>query len=117
NPGQSVTNLAQFRAWWGETKLPAGLRCQEWRPSPGLSGWDGDAVWLFDPSSNVVDHVQFGRARVGRAFSYEPETGLFGIFSAVGVDGAFSAELAADVGSPGATLGPVPVRLLQEPLD
>lgn len=116
NPNQSVTTVPQFRAWWGDSKLPAGLQCRAWT-SWGLSGWDGDAVWLFDPSSNVVDFVHFGRARSGRAFTYEPETGLFGMLSAAGVDGAFAAELANDVGSPGTTIGPVPARFLQEPQD
>src|SRR5262245_6256369 len=113
---QSVINSAQFRTWWGDSKLPAELRFRTWK-SPGLSGWDGDAVWLFDPSSNVVDLVQFGRARVGRAFTYDRETGFFGVFSGVGVDGAFGADLADDVGSPGTTTGPVPVHVLQQPLE
>ena len=113
---QSVINPTQFRTWWGDSKLPAELRFRPWR-SPGLSGWEGDAVWLFDGSSNVVDLVEFGRARLGLAFTYDRETGFFGIFSAVGVDGAFGADLADDVGSPGTTTGPVPVNVLQQPLE
>jgi len=114
---QSVTTLAQFRAWWGESKLPANLQCRAWRTSWGLSGWDGDAVWLLDASSNVVDVAQFARARQGRAFSYDPETGFLGAFSVAGVDGAFAADMADDVGSPGVNIGPVPVRFLQQPID
>ena len=38
----------------------------------------------------IVDRVQFARAHVGRAFTYEPESGLFGVFSSAGVDGAFA---------------------------
>jgi hypothetical protein len=110
-----VTNAAGFRAWWGDSKLPPDLQCRIWE-SPGLSGWDGDAVWVFDRSRKVVDSVEFGRARLGRAFTFEPETGLFGVFSAVGVNGAFAADKADDAGSPGFTTGAVPIRILQQPL-
>jgi hypothetical protein len=110
-----VTNSVGFRAWWGDSKLPPNLQCRIWE-TPGLSGWDGDAVRLLDPSRNVVDSVEFGQARPGRAFTYEPETGLFGVFSAVGVNGAFAADKADDAGSPGFTTGAVPIRILQQPL-
>jgi hypothetical protein len=113
---ESVTNVSQFRAWWGEAVLPVNLQCRIWK-SPGLSGWDGDSVILFDRLRKVVDSVQFGRARPGRAFTYDPETGLFGLFSAAGVNGAFTAALADDVGSPGTTTGAVPVRFQQQPAD
>jgi hypothetical protein len=113
---QSVSNAAQFRAWWG-TNLPADLQCRIWVDKPGLSGWDGDEVRLFDSTGKAVDHVQFARARLGRAFTYQSESGLFGVFSASGVDGAFTSELADDVGSPGWTVGPVSVRFLQQPTD
>ncbi len=112
----SITTPAQFRAWWGESRLPADLQCRPWG-SPALSGWDGDAVWLFDPSGNVVDGVEFGRGRSGRSFTYEPETGIFGVLSAAGVNGAFVAEVGGDIGSPGTTIGPVPARFLQPPPD
>lgn len=113
---ESVTNVAQFRTWWGDANLPANLQCRIWK-SPGLSGWDGDAVVLYDPARKLVDSVQFGRARSGRAFSYEPESGLFGLFSAAGLNGAFTAALADDVGSPGTTTGAVAVRFLEQPAD
>jgi hypothetical protein len=113
---QSVTNAAQFREWWG-TNVPAHVQCRTWNNAPGLSGWDGDEVNLFDPAGKLVDRVQFARARLGRAFTYASESGLFGLFSASGVDGAFTAELADDIGSPGATAGPVPIHFLQQPAD
>ena len=113
---QSVTNAAQFREWWG-TNVPANLQCRAWNNSPGLSGWDGDEVNLCDAAGKLVDRVQFARARLGRAFTYAAESGLFGIFSALGVDGAFAAALADDIGSPGATPGPVPLHFLQQPSD
>jgi hypothetical protein len=109
-----VTNAAGFHAWWGGTRLPANLQFRIWR-SPGLSGWDGDAVWLFDSNRTLVDAVEFGRAQPGRAFTFEPDTGLFGVFSAASVNGAFTAELADDVGSPGFTVGPVAIRVLEQP--
>jgi len=111
-----VTNAAGFRAWWGDDRLPASLQFRIWR-SPGLSGWDGDAVWLFDSNRTLVDAVEFGRAQPGRAFTFEPETGLFGVFSAVSVNGAFTAQLADDVGSPGFTAGAVSIRVLEQPAD
>lgn len=107
---------AEFRAWWGEAQLPTNLQCRIWK-SPGLSGWDGDAIWLFNPLGEVVDHVQFGRAQPGRAFTYDPETGLFGRLSVAGSDGAFVAGRAEDIGSPGTTAGAVGVRILQPPAD
>ena len=110
-----VTNAAAFRAWWGDSKLPPDLRCRIWE-TPGLSGWDGDAVWLLDPWRKMVDSVEFGQAFPGRAFTFEPETGLFGVFSAVGVNGAFAADKADDAGSPGVTTSAVPIRILQQPL-
>ena len=115
-PDDSITTISQFRSWWGTGKLPADLQIRLWTTF-GLSGWDGDAVLLFDAVGRLVDSVQFGRARRGRSFSYSPETGLFGSFSTLRVDGAFAADLADDVGSPGTTTGPVPVQILQQPAD
>lgn len=109
-----VTNAAQFRAWWGDVQLPANLQFRTWR-SPGLSGWDGDAVTVLDPQRRVVDSVSFGRAQLGRAFTYDPESGLFGVFSAPGIDGAITAVKADDVGSPGSTTGLVPLRITRPP--
>jgi hypothetical protein len=116
DPKDSVTDDATFRAWWGDAQLPPNLRFRIWR-SPGLSGWDGDAVWLFDPLRRLVDVVEFGRARIGRAFVSAAESGRFGVFSVDGVDGAFTAALAQDVGSPGYCSVPVPLRIVQQPSD
>ena len=113
-----VVTPEQFRAWWGEWQLPTNFQCRAWSSAlPGLSGCEGDGVWLLDPLGNVVDWVRFGRARHGRAFTYHVETGTFGVISISGVDGAFAAETTCDVGSPGIITGPVPVRIQQEPLD
>lgn len=113
---QSVTNAMQFREWWG-TNVPDSVQCRIWNNAPGLSGWDGDEVNLFDSAGKLVDRVQFARARLGRAFTYASDSGVFGVFSAAGADGAFTAELAEDIGSPGVAAGPVSVRFLQQPGD
>src|SRR5689334_17316933 len=113
---QSVTNLAQFRAWWGDSRLPRDLQVRSY-PAPGLGGWDGDGVRLFDPAGRLVDSVDFARARLGRSFVYDGQTGHFGAISVAGVGGAWAAELTGDVGSPGVTTGPVPIQILQAPAD
>jgi hypothetical protein len=110
----SISNFTGFRNWWGESKLPPYLQARTW-DTFGLSGWDGDEVRLYNDAGQLVDRVQFGRSRLGRSFSYESDSGLFGVLSVDGVDGAIRAELTDDSGSPGWTTGPVPVRLLQEP--
>jgi lamin tail-like protein/Ig-like domain-containing protein len=115
-PNKFITTPAGFHAWWGEGKLRPDLRFYTWA-SPGLSGWDGDAVRLYDARNMLVDAVRFGRARRGRPFTYDGESGLFGVFSSLGVDGAVAAEWADDVGSPGTTVGPVPVHIIQAPAD
>ena len=112
----SISNLVTFRNWWGDSKLSPYLQARTW-DSFGLSGWDGDEVRLYNSSGQLVDRVQFGRSRLGRSFSYEPDSGLFGVLSAEGVDGAIRAELTGDSGSPGWTTGRVPVRILQEPAE
>jgi hypothetical protein len=111
-----VTNPDQFREWWGDANLPATLRCRTYE-EPGFSGWDGDAVRLFDLNDRVIDSVEFTRARLGRAFCYDIATGEFGVLSSVGVGGAFHAALAEDIGSPGITSGPVPIEIRQAPVD
>lgn len=111
---QSVTTTAHFRAWWGDSKLPPDLQCRIYT-NLGLTGVDSDAVWVFDPAGRAVDWVEFSEAQAGRSLTYDPATGLFGTFSSAGVDGAFAADLADDMGSPGSTAGPVPVRFLQQP--
>lgn len=113
---QDVTTPELFRAWWGESKVPTNLQCRIYR-NPGLSGWDGDAVAVFDPTDRVVDYAEFGRIHIGSTFSYSPQTGLFGEPSTNGVHGAFAADLTVDVGSPGRTAGPVPAQVLQHPAD
>jgi hypothetical protein len=112
---QSVTNTASFHAWWGDGVLPGNLQCRIWN-TPGLSGWEGDEVWLFDAANHLVDRVSFPRAQLGRSFTHEAESGLFGVVSAAGTDGAFAAARADDVGSPGTAHGPLAVQVLAPPV-
>src|SRR5688572_2676908 len=117
NDDQDVLTSEHFKAWWGAEKLPSNLVCKVYG-KPGLAAWEADAVWLFDASgTNVVDSVEFGPIQFGRSFTYDTETGGFGIPSTLGVNGAFVADKTGDVGSPGVTAGPVPVQVLQNPVD
>jgi len=111
-----VVTPDDFKAWWGQSKLPSQLQCRTYE-KPGLSAWDGDELWVFDDAGNLVDSVRFGPTHYGFSFTYDPATGLFGAPSAAGTNGAFTADLTPDVGSPGTTAGPVPVQFLTEPAD
>ena len=112
----SVTNAARFRQWWGESQLPPALQIRTYL-SPGFNGDAGDELWVYDAQSNVVDSVRFGQARTGRSFVYDPESGLFGLFSVRGIYEAFQAERGQDYGSPGTTAGPSALRIVRQPSD
>src|SRR5580765_7575284 len=108
-PGESIlfvqnsvnTNETSFRDWWGAT-LPAGTKIVFYSGN-GLSS-SGDGIRLWGPNArdaaDVVDSVDLGEARRGFTFTYDPATGDFGVLSTNGVDGAFTAATADDVGSP-----------------
>lgn len=111
-----VETPAQFRAWWGDTNLPANLQIYFY-PRPGFNN-DFDAVQLFRvtaTSTTLVDRVDFLEARVGSTFTYDPETSEFGVFSLPGLNGAFKAVETDDIGSPGSTTGPVPLAVTAQP--
>jgi hypothetical protein len=112
----TITNRQDFLNWWGANNLPPGLQV---RTCPKTPGFDStvDAVQLWDPNGVLVDRVEFGRAFRGRTFVYDPQSGHFGGFSALGVNGAFKAVQADDIGTPGTTTGPVPLTILQPPAD
>jgi len=117
-PGRSITNSQTFRDWWGPANLPPTLqdiRCYE---GPGLNEMVGDEVWLYDDSNELVDMVSFGRSTFGHSFTYYPDTGIFGVVSLAGVNGAVqAASCPGDVGSPGQTTGAVPLSILDQPQD
>lgn len=125
-PGESIiffqftdpgaTNAELFRAWWG---LPETVRCFPYLGN-GLSS-TGDGVVLWGPSAvddgDYVDRIDFLEAVRGHSFVYDPASGLFGpgYASTNGVNGAFKAITADDVGSPGTTTGPLPLGISQQP--
>lgn len=116
NPGESIVFVeildpAQFRAWWGSNNLPANLKIITYSGA-GLSfGNGGDGVRLWSNSaasaSDTVASVDFGAAVNGVTFTYNPATTQFGAVSQVGVNGAFQAANAPDIGSPGRIYGPL----------
>jgi hypothetical protein len=113
-----VTNAQQFREWWG---LPDDSTLQiVFYSGPG-NGFapSGDEIRLWGPGAqnvdDVVDRVEFGDARPGHTFTYDPFSGLFGQISQEGVGGAFKALTRDDVGSPGFTTGPVPLSITSHP--
>lgn len=110
----SVTNAERFRQWWGESNLPPNLQIRTYL-SPGLDGQDHDELWVYDPQVNVIDSVFFGQAWVGHSFTVEPDSGVFGVFSVAGVNGAFPSALGNDIGSPGQTVPAASIRITGEP--
>lgn len=125
-PGESVvfvqnsvnTNDVSFRAWWG-TNLAQKVKVVFYNGNGFSSGGDGIRLWGpgAQNAADVIDSVDFGEAKRGASFTYDPVTGGFGVASTNGVDGAFKAEAADDVGSPGKSTGPTPITILQQPLD
>jgi hypothetical protein len=112
-PGESiifVENLTpdQFRAWWGETNIPAGTQIITY-VGPGL-GFDdqGDALRLWTSNGTFFAEETFGIAELGVSFSYNPATGELEP-SRVGVNGAFQAAAGPEIGSPGRISGAPPV--------
>jgi hypothetical protein len=108
----ATTNTTEVQNWWGPS-LNTGVVIRFYAPF-GFSS-SGDGVSLWDTSSNLVDSVHFDAATRGYAFTYDTNTGAFGVLSSVGVNGAFQAATTDDAGSPGVTAGPVPLQLTQEP--
>lgn len=116
-PG-GITNSEDFRQWWGDSNLPSNpkIAVAPW-PAFGLSSMS-DAVQLWQVTSDqpiLLDRVELFRAEPGVAFTYDPATGLLDTLSKPGVNGAFRAATTSDVGSPGVTTGPVPLRVVQAP--
>jgi hypothetical protein len=113
DPNTAVTDEAQFRAWWGAC-LSSAVQVRMVPRNPGFDA-QSDGVRIYDSATNLLDRVDFGIARRGTTFMYDTNSAEFGIYSQVGVCGACKAELADDIGSPGVTCGPVPLRILAQP--
>lgn len=109
-PGESVIWVEDmtpeaFRRWWGEDRLPPGLKIITYSgPGLGLSS-AGDAinVWNAAASENAdkVASEVFSTATQGVSFGFDPDMNQFGELSVVGVHGAFPAAELGDIGSPG----------------
>jgi len=107
-------NDMQFREWWGSC---VGSNVQvRFYGNPGFAS-SGDGIRVADEYYRVVDSVDFGRATRGVSFTYDANTGVFPVPSVLGEGVTCRAETAADIGSPGATTGPIPLRIVQQPAD
>ena len=122
HPGESVVFVegltpAQFRAWWGGDTVPASVQVVTYR-GPGLGlGASGDGVRLWNNTTtfeaDTIASVNFGAATAGVSFNYDPQTGVFGAKSVLGVNGVWRAVRGSDLGSPGAILPPLARPLLR----
>lgn len=116
-PGETIVfieNLtaAEFRNWWGETNLPAGLQIISYSGS-GLSfRTTGDTLFFWDNLStdpnDTVSRADFGIADTGVTFNYDPVAQLFGAKSVLGSNGVLRAVASSDLGSPGRITAPPP---------
>ncbi len=112
-----TASLAAFRQTW---QIPANIRIflrTEFAVEPSGLSSNGETVYLFDPSGNIVDQFQFGPATSGLSFARLRDGGLVpGAKSTSGEFGAIeSMELEADTGSPGfaaAPASPLPPEFL-----
>jgi hypothetical protein len=126
-PGESIifakeeTNTccktaAEFRAWWGEGQLPANLQIHFYLGRGFNSDLDAVQFWhVAGGSTTLVQRVELYQARRGYSFTYHPETGELESFSEAGAGNAFQAVETDDVGSPGFTMGPVPITITHQP--
>jgi hypothetical protein len=112
----AVPTVEAFRAWWG-AGMPANTRLFPYLGNGFSAGGDGVRLWApaATNDSDVIDRVDFERARRGTTFTYDPLTGLFGSFSVTNTSGTFKAESYDDIGSPGVTTGPVPLQIVSQP--
>ena len=108
-PGESVVlveNLtpAQFHTWWG-TNLPANVQIISYSGSQLSFSSGGDSLEVWNAAANnegdYVDAVSFASATAGDSFGFDPATQTFGDLSVAGVNGAFTAAIGGDIGSPG----------------
>ncbi len=107
-PGESIILVedmtpADFRTWWGSQNLPANLQIITY-PMIGF-GSDSDAIYLWNAAAgsvtDTVASVTFAAATKGVSFGYDPAANVFGGLSVVGQNGAFTAAVNGDIGSPG----------------
>jgi Immunoglobulin I-set domain len=121
HPGESVVFVQdmtpdEFRTWWG-TNLSPSVQIIDYNGSgQGLSA-SGDAVYIWNAAAPDVSHyvtaVTFGACTNGATFGYNlfaltltPDYYQSGFdaytLTTNGINGAFTAAIGGDVGSPGA---------------
>ncbi len=109
-PGESIVlvntmTAAQFKAWWGVANLPAGLQIITY-PRIGFSA-AGDSVYFWNAAAtneaDTIDAVTNSTATRGVSFTADTNGFNFdGVtLSTDGVNGAFTASIGGDIGSPG----------------
>jgi hypothetical protein len=108
-PGESIVfvegmSANAFRSWWGAANLRNVQIVSYAGAGLSLSSL-GDVVMLWnsgaaDDSDFIATEV-FAAATNGVSFGFDPNTGIFGDLSEVGVNGAFIAAENGDIGSPG----------------
>jgi hypothetical protein len=114
NPGESIVFVErltpeQFRVWWGTNELPAGIKIITYTGSGIGLGSGGDALRLWNATAtdnaDTIAAVDFGAGEPGVSFNYDPDTGVFGGLSVLGVNGVYQApgtlEGVNELGSPG----------------
>ncbi len=127
SPGESIlfvrpvtdvlTLPSDFRQWWGDLQLPPDQKVIFYTGFGFNALEDAVQLWQVTPErTNLVHRVELFEALNGRTFTYDRLTGVLDTFSTAGVDGAFVAAATDDVGSPGFTTGPVPLRVVTGPV-
>ena len=120
-PGESIVLCEdetpdEFRTWWGASNLPSKLQIIDYHGGGlSLSGSAGDALTLWNAAAaaegDFIYSVSFGVETNGISFCYDPVNQDFpgttpdGL-GVQGVNGAFSAVVGDDIGSPGTVVNP-----------
>lgn len=115
NPGV-CTNAAQFRDWWGTNNVSADLQIYTYAGFGFSSTRDAVQLWQVTlTKTNLVDRIELYEARRGSSFTYDSTTGVLDALSVPGIKSAFKATETDDVGSPGRTIGRVPLAITKHP--
>lgn len=131
--GTAVNSADDFRTWWGISGSVQVIMITG--PGLGASGdtvrlWSTNLTDLVDSGYNtngldleqapdfLVDRVDTTAANNGQSLTCNTNNGTFGISSTNGINGAFTAAITADVGSPGvASTNAGPVVITNQPIN